>query len=99
MPGGPHLFGDRAPAVATIGPMRDVPDGELVKTLIGLGMPAGPARTQISNPSMRLVALRVWCDVHDAGRGDKQAKQRIDYIREGFSVLRREDLIREEAIG
>jgi hypothetical protein len=79
-----------------IGPVASVPDAELIACLVAHGQPRWAAQEATANPQARLAALRFWVDVGDAGRGDKQARQRVDYIRACWSALRREDLISDD---
>lgn len=77
-------------------PIAEIPDGELIRCLEGLGMPHWNAVELTANPQLRLAALRLWVDVGDAGRGDVRAKERIDYIRASLSVMRREGIVHDD---
>ena len=77
-------------------PIADIPDGELIRTLVGLGQPEWSARQLLHNPQLRLAALRLWADVGAAGRGDPKAKERVDYVRAAYSAMRREELISDD---
>lgn len=77
-------------------PIADIPDGELIATLVSLGQPRWSARQLTRNPQLRLAALRLWADVGAAGRGDPKAKERVDYVRAAFSAMRREELISDD---
>lgn len=79
-----------------IGPIRDIPDLELVNTLVAHGQPRWSALELTRNPQLRLAALRFWCDVQDAGKGDPVARQRIDYMRACWSRMRQEELISDD---
>lgn len=77
-------------------PLADVPDGELIRTLVAHGQPEWSARQLTVNAQLRLAALRFWVDVGDAGRGNVEAKERVDYMRACFQALRREELISDD---
>jgi hypothetical protein len=77
-------------------PLLEVPDNELIQTLVMLGQPPADAAQLRDNPQLRLAALRLWVDVGDAGRGDKAARERVDYVRECFARMRKEGLISDE---
>jgi hypothetical protein len=77
-------------------PLLEVPDNELVACLVALGQPPADAGQLRDNPQLRLAALRLWVDVGDAGKGDKQARERVDYVRECFARLRKEGLISDD---
>jgi hypothetical protein len=77
-------------------PIAAVPDEELIGCLIEHGQPAHSAREVKRNPQLRLAALRFWVDVGDARKGDKAAKERVDYCRESWSAMRREELISDD---
>lgn len=77
-------------------PIADIPDGELIRTLVSLGQPEWSARQLMRNPQLRLAALRLWADVGAAGRGDVRAKERVDYVRASYAAMRREELISDD---
>jgi hypothetical protein len=77
-------------------PLVEVPDEELVKTLIEHGQPRHAAEELKRNPQLRLAALRFWADVGDARAGDKAAKERVDYLRECWAKMRAEELITDD---
>lgn len=77
-------------------PLAEVPDGELVRTLVQLGQPRWSARQLTRNPQLRLAALRLWADVGAAGCGDPKAKERVDYVRAAFNAMRKEELISDD---
>lgn len=77
-------------------PIADIPDGELIRTLVSLGQPEWSARQLMRNPQLRLAAVRLWADVGAAGRGDVRAKERVDYVRAAYSAMRREELISDD---
>src|SRR4029077_19499716 len=77
-------------------PIADIPDGELIRTLVSLGQPEWSARQLMGNPQLRLAALRLWADVGAAGRGDGAAKERVDYVRAAYARMRKEELISDD---
>jgi hypothetical protein len=77
-------------------PIAEIPDGELINTLVALGQPRWSARELMHNPQLRLAALRLWADVGAAGRGDPNAKERVDYVRAAYDKMRREELISDD---
>lgn len=77
-------------------PLADVPDEELIRTLVSLGQPRWSAEQIRLNPEHRLAALRLWVDVGDAGKGNAAAKERIDYVRAAFERMRRAELISDD---
>lgn len=77
-------------------PLLEVPDEELIQNLVALGQPRWSAEELKHNPQLRLSALRCWVDVGDAGRGDPEAKERVDYLRECFSKMRAEEIISDD---
>lgn len=77
-------------------PILAVPDEELIATLVAHGQPRYAAEQVKTDPQLRLAALRFWVDVGDAGRGDKQAKERVDYIRASWSAMRRDEIISDD---
>lgn len=79
-----------------IGPVAAVPDREIVATLVAHGQPRWAALEAVRNPQARLAALRFWADVQDAGAGDRAARQRVDYLRASWAVMRREELIADD---
>lgn len=70
-----------------------IPDDELIETLVAHGQPRHSAEALRTNGQLRLYALMFWTDVGDAGRGDTAAKERVDYCRESWSVMRAQELI------
>ena len=58
-----------------------VPDQELIRELRNHGMPAKDAIAGVDYGPTRLFATAFYFDVRDAGRGDKEAKERVDYCR------------------
>lgn len=81
---------------AGIDPIGSVPDRELIHTLVAHGQPEWSARELTRNPALRLAALRFWCDVQDSAEGDLVARQRIDYMRECWTRMRKEELISDD---
>lgn len=76
--------------------IKDLPDRLLIDTLVGHGQPLWSARELRTNPQLRLYAVKFYFDVVDAGRGDREAKARVDYCRAAWSALRREELISDD---
>lgn len=79
-----------------IGPVRSIPDRELVATLVAYGQPKHAAMEAIGNPQLRLAALRFWADVQDAGAGDQAARNRVDALRYQWSRMRQEEWISDD---
>jgi hypothetical protein len=82
----------RAAGAGIPAPIASVPDNELINTLVAHGQPRYGAEELRTNPQLRLLATRFWVDVGDAGRGDKAAKERVDYCRASWEAMRRADL-------
>lgn len=80
----------------SVGPLRAVPDHELITTLVVHGMPLVSANTVSYNGQFRFTALQFWSDVEHAGRGDKEAKARVDYCRQLWDQYRRQNLISDD---
>lgn len=85
--------GGRAPG---IGPLRAVPDPELIATLVSHGMPLVEARALEHVQQARFIALRFWCDVQDSVQGDVAARERVDRLRGEWAKLRLENLISDD---
>lgn len=68
--------------------LRAVPDRELVNALVSVGQPRWSAVRDVRHPQGRFHALRLWCDLQDAAEGDRQAQERVDYLRQMFSIER-----------
>jgi hypothetical protein len=77
-------------------PLTEVPDEELIAELVAHGQPRHAAEELRRNPQLRLAALRFWVDVGDARAGDRQARERVDYLRECWSRMRAEELISDD---
>lgn len=77
-------------------PLTSIPDDELIGTLVEHGQPRWAAQELKRNPQLRLAALRFWVDVGDARVGDSEAKERVDYMRQCWSVMRAEELISDD---
>lgn len=89
--------GSRGGHVPSIGPVRAVPDHELIATLVAHGMPLVCAKAVEHNPQQRFVALRFWSDVDSAGKGDPEAKARVDFCRGRWDRLRRDGLVADDS--
>lgn len=76
--------------------IKDLPDRLLIDTLVAYGQPLWSAQELRNNPQLRLHAVRFYFDVCDAGKGDSEAKARVDYCRAAWSALRREELIADD---
>lgn len=79
-----------------VSPVRAVPDAELIETLVSYGMPLVEARALEHNDQARFNALRFWADVKDYAN-DAGCRERVDYCREAWSVMRRQGIIRDIA--
>lgn len=77
-------------------PLAAVPDEELIACLVEHGQPRHAAAELKRNPQLRLAALRFWVDVGDARKGDKAARERVDYVRESWARMRTEELISDD---
>jgi hypothetical protein len=77
-------------------PIAAVPDEELIACLVEHGQPRHAAAELKRNPQLRLASLRFWVDVGDARKGDAQAKERVDYVRECWHRMRVEELISDD---
>jgi hypothetical protein len=77
-------------------PLTAVPDAELIACLVEHGQPRHAAQELARNPQLRLAALRFWVDVGDARKGDSEAKERVDYMRECWTRMRAEELISDD---
>jgi hypothetical protein len=80
-------------------PIASIPDDELIACLVEHGQPRHAAVEVRTNPQLRLAALRFWVDVGDARKGDKAAKERVDYCRECWSRMRVDELIADHPQG
>lgn len=77
-------------------PMRAVPDDELVANLVAHGQPRWAANELRNNPQLRLAATRFLFDVEDASRGDREARQRVDFLREQWVRARQAELVADD---
>lgn len=77
-----------------IGPLAAIGDAELITSLLSVGMPLVNARAIEHNAQQRFLALRVWFDIDQAGKGDAGAKERVDMLKAKYQELRRDELIR-----
>jgi|SRR5215472_12046730 len=71
-------------------------DDYLISTLVSHGNPRWSAEQLRNNPNLRLVATQFAIDVEDASRGDRSAKQRVDYITSQWNAARREELLADD---
>lgn len=76
-----------------IGPLQAVTDAELVTSLMTVGMPLVNAMAIQHNAQQRFCALRVWFDLDQASKGDKDAKDRVDRLKAHYQELKRDELI------
>lgn len=76
--------------------LKHVPDQLLIATQVAIGMPRQAAEQVRYHGGARGLALKLWCDVQDAAAGDTAAKQRVDYYRESFTQLRRQEAIADD---
>lgn len=77
-------------------PIASVPDAELIDTLVAHGQPRYAAEQIRNSPELRLAALRFWCDVGDAGRGDAEARERVDYCRHNWQRMRAAEILSDD---
>lgn len=77
-------------------PIAAVPDDELIACLVEHGQPRHAAQELRRNPQLRLAALRFWVDVGDAQRGDRTARERVDYCRDCWQQMRAQELITDD---
>lgn len=77
-------------------PLAAVPDAELVACLVEHGQPRHAALELTRNPSLRLAALRFWVDVGDAQKGDRAARERVDFCRASWQRMRAEGLLHDD---
>lgn len=76
-----------------IGPLQSVTDAELITSLMTVGMPLMNAKAIQHNAQQRFLALRVWFDLDQAGKGDKDAKDRVDRLKAHYQDLKRAELV------
>ena len=76
--------------------MRAVPDDELIANLVVYGQPRWSAEQLRDNPQLRLAATLFLFDCEDAARGDRQAKQKVDILREQWVRGRQAELISDD---
>lgn len=66
-----------------------VPDKILIDCLVDRGgLPERIARDWMKSPQMIFSAQNFWLDVGDADKGNKDAKERVDYCRERWEWLK-----------
>jgi hypothetical protein len=82
-----------ATAARGIGPIKAVPDTELVDVMVRLGMPKFRAVEIHWNPEKRLEALTIWSLEQDARDGDREARQALDLARAMLVRQRQEELV------
>lgn len=68
-------------------------DRLLISTLVAHGQPQWSAEQIRFHPPARFAALKFWLDVQDSAEGDAEAKARVDYCREMWQVMRKEEVI------
>lgn len=78
----------------SVGPLQAVTDAELITSVMAVGMPLKNAMAIQHNAQQRFLALRVWYDLDQAGKGDAGAKERVDMIKAKYVQLRRDELVR-----
>lgn len=76
-----------------IPPLPHPNDDLLVATLVAHGQPRFAAEEVRGNPAIRLRACMFWSDVQNAARGDREAKERVDVIRQAWQQMRQIELI------
>lgn len=79
-----------------IGPIKSIPDTELVAVMVRQGMPRFRAVEIHWNPEKRLAALMVWNLEQDAADGDRSARERLELTREMLARQRQEELISDD---
>lgn len=77
-------------------PLRAIPDDELIANLVVYGQPRWAAEELRGNPQLRLAATQFLFDCEDAARGDKAAKQKVDFLREQWVRARQAELISDD---
>lgn len=68
-----------------------IPDQVLIQCLADHGMPKKDAIALTVNTGLRLMATRFYFDVGDAGRGNRAARERVDYCREIWTMQARRE--------
>lgn len=71
-------------------------DDYLIATLVNHGNPRWSAEALRNNSGLRFAATQFAIDVEDAVTGSREAKQRVDYIRAQWEMLRREELLSDD---
>jgi hypothetical protein len=79
-----------------VGPIRSIPDTELVDVLIRLGVPKFRAVELHWNPEKRLATLELWCLEQDARDGDRDARGKLEVARAMLARQRQEELISDD---
>lgn len=69
--------------------LPNLPDSVLINRLVEMGQPRPHATTSMDSPQLRTAAILFYFDVEDARRGDKAAKERVEYVREQWLRLTR----------
>jgi hypothetical protein len=77
-------------------PMQAIPDEELIANLVRYGQPRWAAEEVKTNPQVRFAATQFFCDCLDANEGDKRARMQVDFIREQWVALRKEELLADD---
>jgi len=72
------------------------PDAVLIDTLVKHGQPRWAANEVRTNPMVRLAAIKFQLDVDDSNEGDKEARQRIEFMQAQWAALRREELLSDQ---
>lgn len=76
--------------------MAGLPDDELIDCLVRNGQPRWSAEQLRSNPPLRLAATAFFFDDEAATKGDLAAKQKVDFLREMWVKLRKEELVADD---
>jgi len=72
------------------------PDDLLITNLVAHGQPLWSANTVRHNPQTRFYALAFYLDCEDADKGDKAARERVDYCVSQWQAMRKEELLSDD---
>jgi hypothetical protein len=62
--------------------------GEVRQTMVDHGCPPHAATMQVEHKAFRVYAAKFALDVQDAERGDRAAKERVEYVTQRWAEMR-----------
>jgi hypothetical protein len=69
--------------------LPNIPDSILINKLVEMGQPRPHATIAMDSPQLKAAATIFYFDCLDAEKGDKEAKHRVEYVRDQWDRMRR----------